>query len=515
LKHASLHEKNCLANDATSTHALSESHTATAPLIRPTLLPPSFKPSPLLGFAEACVELLQRGARVNAPSSSGRCALHLASHAGHDNVVRALLQHNADPNALDADEHTALSYAAHMGHDDVVETLLKAGAQAHIANKKSFWSPLHMAAKSGHGRCVEALLRFGRPVVDAVDKQGRTALHYAAANGDMYSAKVLVRAGADVTITNRKKKTPADVAHMAGHKSLASLLASGSDFESVTVEAPAFRRSSAAPQTSQSAASGQTSRSSGSSMQQRTPSGPARGLPAAKAASSHPRPAAARAPPASAPAQAGAQQAVIAPLYLQEQLSVLQHQKKKMEQGKGFAEAFIKLSAVGRGQPSTASAHPANARKNRYRDIIAYDHSRVRLSVRGKDASEDYINANYIHGHKLPKAYIAAQGPLPHTSADFWRMVWEQDTRMLQLGKNVRSRNLFFFQRLATNGLFPPSSLASRSHFHLPPSPSLSCPSPLLSASLSLPPSLPPPLSLHHLSRRHRHGCVCTRRRPF
>lgn len=391
---------------------------------------------------------------------------------------------------MDADEHTALSYAAHMGHDDVVETLLKAGAKAHIINRKSSWSPLHMAAKSGHGRCVKALLRFGRPVVDAVDKQGRTALHYAAANGDMYSAKMLVRAGADFTITNRKKKTPADVAHMAGHKSLASLLASGSDFESVAVEAPTFRRSSIAPQASQSAATGQASRSNASSMQQRTSSGAARGPPAAKAPGPHPH------PPVSAPAQQAAQQAVIAPLYLQEQLSVLQHQKKKMEQGKGFAEAFIKLSAVGRGQPSTASAHPANARKNRYRDIIAYDHSRVRLSVRGKDASEDYINANYIDGHKLPKAYVAAQGPLPHTSGDFWRMVWEQDTRMLRLGsKSTLQKFSCPFQKLTNQ----------RTLLFTLPRNITSTLLPLLSLPLSL--FLP-------YSRRHCYGCVRARRRP-
>ncbi|XP_055009730.1 tyrosine-protein phosphatase non-receptor type 13 isoform X3 [Boleophthalmus pectinirostris] len=71
-----------------------------------------------------------------------------------------------------------------------------------------------------------------------------------------------------------------------------------------------------------------------------------------------------------------------------------------------------------------------NKRKNRYKNIVPFDTTRVLL---GKDGG--YINANFIN---MPVKnedfmYIACQGPLPTTLGDFWQMVWEQKSNVIAM----------------------------------------------------------------------------------
>ncbi|XP_030648177.1 receptor-type tyrosine-protein phosphatase S-like [Chanos chanos] len=89
-----------------------------------------------------------------------------------------------------------------------------------------------------------------------------------------------------------------------------------------------------------------------------------------------------------------------------------------------------------------------NKPKNRYANVIAYDHSRVLLSNIDGVPGSDYINANFIDGFRRQSAYIATQGPLPETFNDFWRMIWEQHTAniimMTKLEEKSRMPSYFF-----------------------------------------------------------------------
>ncbi|XP_051985483.1 solute carrier organic anion transporter family member 5A1b isoform X2 [Xyrauchen texanus] len=67
-----------------------------------------------------------------------------------------------------------------------------------------------------------------------------------------------------------------------------------------------------------------------------------------------------------------------------------------------------------------------NTKKNRTSRVIAYDHCRITLKGETNQGNSDYINASPIMDHDPRNpAYIATQGPLPSTVADFWQMVWE------------------------------------------------------------------------------------------
>ncbi|CAL8376120.1 unnamed protein product [Arctogadus glacialis] len=106
------------------------------------------------------------------------------------------------------------------------------------------------------------------------------------------------------------------------------------------------------------------------------------------------------------------------------------YRKQKADSNCGFAEEFDDLKPVGTAQSRNSALALENKTKNRYNNVLPYDSSRVKLSIQGSQF-DDYINASYMPGYNSKKEYIGAQGPLPGTVNEFWRMVWEKNIQTL------------------------------------------------------------------------------------
>lgn len=102
----------------------------------------------------------------------------------------------------------------------------------------------------------------------------------------------------------------------------------------------------------------------------------------------------------------------------------------------GFEEEFNYIEKTSSDQSffgDYTSAHKGNNRsKNRYANVLPLEDSRVVLNGLMEFPGADYINANFVSGKETgDRAYIATQGPLENTAADFWRMIWEQKVKVV------------------------------------------------------------------------------------
>ncbi|KAM7411321.1 hypothetical protein PAMA_021355 [Pampus argenteus] len=102
-----------------------------------------------------------------------------------------------------------------------------------------------------------------------------------------------------------------------------------------------------------------------------------------------------------------------------------------------FAGEFARLKSqstkysTDKTYPTKTAEKQDNIKKNRYKDIFPFDHSRVKLTLTTSKNDTDYINANFIKGVSGSRAYIATQGPLPHTVLDYLRMLWEYNVKVI------------------------------------------------------------------------------------
>ncbi|CAG6015092.1 unnamed protein product [Menidia menidia] len=122
----------------------------------------------------------------------------------------------------------------------------------------------------------------------------------------------------------------------------------------------------------------------------------------------------------------------------------LNQTKEQQEEGEGekskagFWEEFDALQKLEAKVKKSREEgqRPENKSKNRYKNILPFNDTRVILDSADPDVvGSDYINANYVR-NKLwesggQKVYIATQGCLMTTVNDFWQMVWQENTRVI------------------------------------------------------------------------------------
>jgi receptor-type tyrosine-protein phosphatase N len=112
---------------------------------------------------------------------------------------------------------------------------------------------------------------------------------------------------------------------------------------------------------------------------------------------------------------------------------VLSYMEDHLKNKQRLEQEWVGLCAYEAEPNSTAIAFKVeNKKKNRYPDKLPYDHNRVLLNALANGTNSDYINAStgMDHDPRNP-AYIVTQGPMAHTVADFWQMVWEQGSVVL------------------------------------------------------------------------------------
>lgn len=121
------------------------------------------------------------------------------------------------------------------------------------------------------------------------------------------------------------------------------------------------------------------------------------------------------------------------------------------DHGKKVSDKFLRIELTEQARmkdaysvsTNSAGAHDANTKivkvrlsglengvKNRYKDILPFEHARVKLQELAAGQC-DYVNASHIQASRSHKRYIASQGPLPATFEDFWSVIWQQDVRVI------------------------------------------------------------------------------------
>lgn len=110
----------------------------------------------------------------------------------------------------------------------------------------------------------------------------------------------------------------------------------------------------------------------------------------------------------------------------------LEELEKMLTEGQVFTE-YQKVERRSEKLTTASGQFEGNEEKNRYKDVVPYEETRVRLNPRNNQSGSDYINADFVKMDVGTRTYryIAAQGPMENTVTDFWQMAWEQNVQII------------------------------------------------------------------------------------
>ena len=226
---------------------------------------PALNIASLLGDSAIAIQLLGKGANINAVDPGGYSAIHRAASKGQRNIIEILVSHGAKINSVNNSNETPLYLAAESGHLQTVKILLKEGASPSILGKNKV-SPLAIAIMNGHDRTARALqhgkldkesthramllamqnkmqslsiqLIKSNKLLSLFDERNRSALWHSADLGLKNVTKALIRRipGA-INVADNNGYTPLARAVLNGYLDTASLLIeNGASIKSVTNE---------------------------------------------------------------------------------------------------------------------------------------------------------------------------------------------------------------------------------------------------------------------------------------
>jgi ankyrin repeat protein len=175
-----------------------------------------------LGNLETVELLIEKGASVNALKTYNETPLHLAFKQSNLKIVSLLIEKGASVNALTTNNETPLHLASGFGNLETVELLIEKGASVN-ALKTNKETPLHLALKHYNLKIVSLLIQKGASV-NALTTNNETPLHLASKRGYSEIVALLIEKGASVNTLKTNNETPLHLAFKHNNSETVALL---------------------------------------------------------------------------------------------------------------------------------------------------------------------------------------------------------------------------------------------------------------------------------------------------